>query len=318
MWAARRVFLIFILFFMPFVAWGLDEISYKLVGENIYNCAREVYGLNNSAELNQDHILDFFKVISKKNLEIQSFFMEPLSDLERALHHKVKSMSPPIVTRTSLENLKKILAAEGLHSPSFSSEVKCTITPDFENHLFGAFGCVFVTVAPYDGTERYGEVIIKFRDAVRAKSWGSPWSGNYFLLNHRNIAKDALYETQKFYQNKVEKNDVFMHYLNNITVGEDWNLALANQAVMYLRNSRDKEELELRSKEAIKLIDENDEKIFWDTFINSTHCFGYIEGKVINYLPLSSIKSIKVPKARLAEVLGSPGAQRVKNLISTY
>ncbi len=265
-------------------------------------------------------VKEFLDMVSRHNLEETALFMRPLNDLEERLFTKVASMQPPVVTRTVFANLRLILGQRGLLSPVEATRrglsINKTITPDLEEMLYGAYGCVFASAGPIDGTSRYGEVIIRLRDSVKLLGWGSPCSGHRFFKAIRN--KNPRELNQKIQQGQADAvtSDDYLHFSHFISVGRHWQENLAWQAVSFLRSAGDPEIAERRRLTAEALIAETDYRRFWDLFIpDPENAFGYIEARFPGYVPAEYFTSIEVPADRLTEVLSWPESRPYRNRI---
>ena len=76
------------------------------------------------------------------------------------------------------------------------------------------------------------------------------------------------------------------------------------------------EEKAKRRELAIKLLEETDERRFWQTFSkDGAYTCGYLEAKFEGYLPLASVESIEVEKQHLSELLSWPEAQTFRHRI---
>lgn len=322
-----RLYKIFTVFFVFLASFGFcytqNEFAAKThkVGESIVKGRRAALRLPiNGNEISRGQIHDYIQMVSRHNLEEIAFWSGFSSEVEKLLFNKIRSLRVPIVTRTSMSNLRKILQNHALMSPVEGVRrdlaVNKTVTPDLEEMLFGAYGCIFATVGLVDGSSRYGEVVIRLRNAVQEVGWATPWSGHYFFSN-------LLKEDTHLLEARIESgdmneigSDIYLQFSHFLIAGRDWNEALAWQAINYLRGGRDEAEKAKRRELAIKLLKETDDRRFWQTFSkDGAYTFGYLEAKFEGYLPLASVESIEVEKQHLSEVLSWPEAQTFRHRI---
>ncbi len=328
-----RVFLVVCLVFTARTLMALDHSSDLLfqaalsehaghrVAAALEESRRKTLGLPSPQRIfSAEHIDDYLDMISRHNLEETAFFMRPLNDLEQRLFAKVVSMRPPVVTRTAFASLRLILAQRGLLSPVEAARrglsINKTITPDLEEMLYGAYGCIFASAGPIDGTSRYGEVIIRLKDSVKSLGWGSPWSGHRFFKALRG--KNPRELNQKLQQGQADAvtGDDYLHFSHFISVGRHWSENLAWQAISFLRSAGDPETAEKRRLTAEAMIAETDYRRFWKLFIpDPENAFGYIEARFPGHVPAEYFASIEVPADRLAEVLSWPESRPFRNRI---
>ena len=322
-----RLYKIFTVFFVFLASFGFcytqNEFAAKThkVGESIVKGRRAALRLPiNGNEISRGQIHDYIQMVSRHNLEEIAFWSGFSSEVEKLLFNKIRSLRVPIVTRTSMSNLRKILQNHALMSPVEGVRrdlaVNKTVTPDLEEMLFGAYGCIFATVGLVDGSSRYGEVVIRLRNAVQEVGWATPWSGHYFFSNLLKEDTHLLEARIKSGDMNEIGSDIYLQFSHFLIAGRDWNEALAWQAINYLRGGRDEAEKAKRRELAIKLLKETDERRFWQTFSkDGAYTFGYLEAKFEGYLPLASVESIEVEKQHLSEVLSWPEAQTFRHRI---
>ena len=322
-----RLYKIFTVFFVFLASFGFcytqNEFAAKThkVGESIVKGRRAALRLPiNGNEISRGQIHDYIQMVSRHNLEEIAFWSGFSSEVEKLLFNKIRSLRVPIVTRTSMSNLRKILQNHALMSPVEGVRrdlaVNKTVTPDLEEMLFGAYGCIFATVGLVDGSSRYGEVVIRLRNAVQEVGWATPWSGHYFFSNLLKEDTHLLEARIESGDMKEIGSDIYLQFSHFLIAGRDWNEALAWQAINYLRGGRDEAEKAKRRELAIKLLKETDERRFWQTFSkDGAYTCGYLEAKFEGYLPLASVESIEVEKQHLSEVLSWPEAQTFRHRI---
>ncbi len=322
-----RLYKIFTVFFVFLASFGFcytqNEFAAKThkVGESIVKGRRAALRFPiNGNEISRGQIHDYIQMVSRHNLEEIAFNIGFSSELEKLLFNKIRSVPVPIVTRTSVTNLRKILQNHALMSPVEGVRrdlaVNKTVTPDLEEMLFGAYGCIFATVGLIDGSSRYGEVVIRLRNAIQEDGWATPWSGHYFFSNLLKEDTHLLEARIKSGDMNEIGSDIYLQFSHFLIAGRDWNEALAWQAINYLRGGRDEAEKAKRRELAIKLLKETDERRFWQTFSkDGAYTFGYLEAKFEGYLPLASVESIEVEKQHLSEVLSWPEAQIFRHRI---
>lgn len=315
---------------VSFLSWGSlgfcfsqNEFAAKThkVGESIVKGRRAALRFPiNGNEISRGQIHDYIQMVSRHNLEEIAFNIGFSSELEKLLFNKIRSVPVPIVTRTSVTNLRKILQNHALMSPVEGVRrdlaVNKTVTPDLEEMLFGAYGCIFATVGLIDGSSRYGDVVIRLRNAIQEVGWATPWSGHYFFSNLRQEDTHLLEARIKSGDMKEISSDIYLQFSHFLIAGRDWNDALAWQAINYLRCGLDDAEKAKRRELALKLLKETDDRRFWQAFAkDGAYTFGYLEAKFEGYLPLASVESIEVEKQHLSEVLSWPEAQIFRHRI---
>ncbi len=299
---------------------ALSDSDNHQVAASLAHNRRATLGLFPSTQMSSPtRVRDFLFLASRNNLEEIAFFLKPLSEFEEKLFNKVVSLRPPVVSRTNFANLRFILGQKGLLSPVEAARrrltVNKTITPDLEEVLYGAYGCVFASVGPIDGTERYGEVIIRLKDSVKSFGWGTPWSGHYFFKTIRGRAPKQINQDLQEGLSAVSADD-FVHFSRFVSIGRHWNESLAWQAVNYLRDTEDASVYEKRRQAAEALIAETDYRRFWELFVaDYENVFGYIEARFPGYIAAEYFESIEVPADRLKEVLSWPEARPFRNRI---
>jgi len=288
--------------------------------------------------LSEEQIRKWLELSSRTTMAEFELFLAPLTPLEARLLKKMESLTPPIVNRLSLENLRGVLKNGGLLSLAAEqkragNQVRHT-TPGVENLLYDAYQCVFASVGPPDGTPRYGEVIIRLKDSVREHGWATPFSGMHFVyaIRHKNArGMLELLEAGKELPTAPGSPlslgfDDRLHFSHYIVTEKEWSKALAYQAILVRRNlpaatSGD------QARRRFDALLEKDGREFWTWFIpapvagatkseaESRVPFGYLEGKFPDQVLIENFTSIEVPAELLAEVRSWPEAKACLGLI---
>lgn len=292
--------------------------NYPFCGEPVMDAEEEALGGNQGADLeSRAEIRDWMDVLSEANVAYSRQLLEPLSDKESLLLDKITSLLLPLVHRTSLESLASIFSLGGIYSPrelevSGLSTTHIT-TPPLEDYLLGGWDCVFTTVGPPDGTERYGEIIIRVSpDAVLETAWATPWSGWHFVnevLHKDGAGMNELLEKGLPLPTDPESDASLtlpnkLQYGDNTYVGEDWGRALGLSAIRMWRNSADQADVEQRVDEMLQTESAHD---FWMVFADwdpgqGVEPFAYLEAKYPAVLDVDSFEAIEVPADLLDQV----------------
>jgi len=277
--------------------------------------------------LDEERIEKWMEIGSRCTMAEFELFLAPLTEEEMALLEKMQRMQPPIVTRMAFEHLRGVLSKGALLSLREEEELRGNdvrhTTPAVENLLYGAYDCVFASVGPPDGSPRYGDVVIRLEDSVREHGWATPFSGMHFLWSIRH--KDAR-EMQKMLAagrklpttpgSPLELGfDDRLHFSHYVVTEQNWNRALAYQAILVLRNCDASNEGASVRRRFSQMMGKQGHA-FWALFIPprdedapaevqaANVPFGYLEAKIPDRLSLDRVISIEVQPERLDEVRG--------------
>lgn len=288
--------------------------------------------------LEEERIRKWLELSSRTTMAEFELFLSPLTAQETQLLEKMQRMPPPIVNRLSLENLRGVLKNGGLLSLHGEERLKNGAvrhtTPGVENLLYDAYECVFASVGPPDGSPRYGEVIIRLKDAVREHGWATPFSGMHFVsaIRHKDAQGmlDLLKAGQKLPTTPGSRLtlgfDDRLHFSHYIVSEKEWSAALAYQAILVLRNL-DTSAADKSARDRFETMLDKDGTEFWKLFIPAEIAglskeqerarvpFGYLEGKFPDQVLIENFTSIEVPADRLQEVRAWPEAQPHLKLI---
>lgn len=297
-----------------------------------------IAGLPFRRELDAETIRRWMEISSRSTMAEFELFLAPLSPHEQQLVEKIQSTAAPIVNRVHFEDLRSVLKNGQLSSylveERTGSHRKHT-TPALENELYGAYDCVFASIGPADGSPRYGDVVIRLRDAVREHGWATPFSGMHFMsaVRHKDAREmqQRLTSGQSLPTNPTDPLsldfDDRLHFSHYVVTEAHWNKALAYQAVLVLRSADDSSAGDQIRRRLSMLLGEHDAYEFWKIFLPAREMdlppaeaaarvpFGYLEGKFDGRLPIEDFTSIEVPQEKLSEVLSWPEAQAHRQLI---
>jgi len=275
--------------------------------------------------LTEERIRQWLELSSRTTLAEFELFAAPLAPQEARLLKKMETMAPPIVNRLSLENLRGVLKNGGLLSLAAEKNVAGNnvrhTTPGVENLLYDAYQCVFASVGPPDGTPRYGEVIIRLKDAVREHGWATPFSGMHFVyaIRHKNARGmlDLLTAGKELPTTPGSPLslgfDDRLHFSHYIVTEQEWSQALAYQAILVRRNL-DASSAGDQARRRFDQMLETEGREFWTQFIPAPVAgatkaeaearlpFGYLEGKFPDRVLIENFTSIEVPAEKLEEV----------------
>jgi hypothetical protein len=272
-------------------------------------------------EITPDRIKKCFEISSQATMMQFFVFLYPFSAGEEKLIRRVLASQPPIVSRTAFSRLKGILAQRALLSPREAVKrgviADRAVTPGSEDLLLGAFDCVFATVGPWSGAERYGDVIIRLKDSARTTGWATPWSGFSFLhwIRKKDTDRiDALIHSN--YDPGIDNDDRLL-YLMFVVDGKDWNLALGYEAVIFLRAQ---EQLTQAQRDGIieRALDMETPEKFWTFFLGKHYGkgpMGYLEAKFPAFVPADYFESIEVPADKFDEVMSWPESEPFRKII---
>lgn len=102
--------------------------------------------------VDSDMAQEWRRLSSQATLSEFGLFLGPLSPEETQLLAAIDRMPLPIVHRTSVETLRKVLSARALLSSSeaerLGQDVSGKTTPKMEAELYGAYNYVFASVGP--------------------------------------------------------------------------------------------------------------------------------------------------------------------------
>ena len=288
--------------------------------------------------LDADTIRKWMNLASKNTMGELELFLGALSPQETQLLEVIERMPAPIVNRLQFADLRGVLSKGGLLSLREEEKLKGGnvrhTTPGVENELFGAYDCVFASVGPPDGSPRYGDVIIRLKDAVREHGWATPFSGMHFMWEVRH--KDARQMQALLAAGKTLPPppsplslgfDDRLHFSNYVVTEKEWNRALAYQAILVLRNLDDSSASEQVRNRLAGMLGTTDPAMFWTLFIPALEPnlppeeeaarvpFGYLEGKFPGKFSIDDFSAIEVSAEQLAEVRSWPEAKPYLDLI---
>lgn len=289
--------------------------------------------------LDQAKLKKWLEISSRTTMAEFELFLSPFTAEETALLKAIKRHRAPIINRLHFANLRDVLKEKALVSLKIEEarehdSLRHT-TPAVENELYGAFDAVFTSVGPPHGSPRYGDVIIRLKDSVREHGWATPFSGMHFIyaVRHQDARKmqDLLAEGKQLPTSRYNPLhlgfDDRLHFSHYVVTENDWNKALAYQAILVYRNL-DQSPASLKVKQRFQaMLTERDSQKFWSLFIpdrlkNGTPeedaervPFGYLEGKFDNQVSIDFFTSIEVPQEKLSEVRSWPEAQPYLHLI---
>lgn len=272
-------------------------------------------------EVSAEQIRKCFEINSDATMKQYSLFLSPFTDNEKKFMEHLKNSPPPIVSRTSFARLRGIMKQKALLSPREAVRrgiiAERAVTPGSEDILLGAFDCVFATVGTWDGTPRYGDVIIRLKDSSKEIGWATPWSGFSFLKWIRKKDHKRMDFAVAHNQDPGINNDDRLLYLMFIIAGKDWNAALGYEAIIFLRAQ---DQMTQADKNAVieKALQLKDPREFWNFFVGKHHGkgpMGYMEAKFPAFVPSEYFESIEVPENKLAEVMSWLEAEPFMNII---
>jgi len=230
-----------------------------------------------------------------------------LSDREKKISALVDKFPYQIIHRMPIERLPSILKQEALLAPREAKRrdipLDAPFTPGLEDSLFGGHDCVFVSVGPVKGRDRYGDVIIHVKKDAPLQAWGSLKSGWYFVSSQRN--RDPHGEDEATADDRL-------HFSHNIYTQGDWQQFFKLSLISFLRSKDDSERPQLEET----LLNAQSGHEFWKTMDDNR--LGYLEGKVAAQLPLSWVEKIEVPASRLQEILNRSESHNWSGIITGY
>jgi hypothetical protein len=242
------------------------------------------------------------------------------------------------VNRLHFNDLRGVFARKGLLSlheeeKFMGGDVQHT-TPGVEIQLFGAYDCVFASIGPPNGTPRYGDVIIRLKDAVRDHGWATPTSGMHFLwaVRHKDARQmQALLAAGKSLPAPPSPLSIGfddrLAFSNQVVTEEEWNRALAYQAILVLRNLHDSPASDKVRGRLARMLATKDPVAFWTSFIPAEEPnqspaelaarvpFGYLEGKFPGRFSIDDFTSIEISADQLSEVRTWPEAKPYLHLV---
>ena len=283
-------------------------------------------------------IRKWMNLASENTMAEFELFLAPLSPQEAQLLEVIERMPAPIVNRLEFDDLRGVLSKGGLLSlreeeKQRGSEVRHT-TPGIENQLYGAYDCVFASVGPPDGSPRYGDVIIRLKDAVREHGWATPFSGMNFMWQVRH--KDARQMQAILAAGKPLPPppgalslgfDDRLHFSNYVVTEQEWNRALAYQAILVVRNLDSSPASEQVRERLAQMLVTDDPAKFWALFIPAREPnlspaeeaagvpFGYLEGKFPGRFLIEDFAAIEVSAEQLELVRTWPEAKRYLGIV---
>lgn len=255
------------------------------------------------------------RALSKANLEMEKYALGELSETELKLLKKAMSLKQYIVHRIPFDKFENVLLIESLMSPSIATkknfQLKGIITPPMEDELFGGHQCVFMTLGPPKGRENYGEIAIYFKDQIRNSAWATPWSGWYFVKEHRSINTDKV---SKLYGSKLRNiinSNEQRAYSQELYTGNNFSEAFAFAIIENIR----KMNINKSSKDNLinDLIKIKDDKLFWNEIDNKR--LGYFEVKYPEKIDFDMIEYIEVPAKYRDKLTQNPNYMKWKNLL---
>ena len=293
-----------ILSFLIFLAY-VPFLSAETCGGPIARSHIESFTLNLSSDISFEKEFKLIDYASSARVKQLKILMEPLSDIEKKIMAKASLFKPYLVTRVKFDKLRSIFKAEALLSASKAIKdgwlKEKPFTPVMEDKLFGGHSCVFASLGPPQGRERYGDVLFRLDiKALENKTWGSFSSGYYFLKSqrHKNMKEEV----------KVIKDDI-AGFSNTVFSGQYLDDLYPYMVINFLR-SFPKDKANKISKELLSIKDRSS----FCSFIDSNR-IGYMEAKIADSVSLDVILAIEVPADKLSEVLSWPEAKPHKNKI---
>lgn len=288
--------------------------------------------------LDAETIRKWMNLASKNTMAEFELFLGPLSPQETQLLEVIERMPAPIVNRLAFADLRGVLSKGGLLSLREEEKLKGGevphTTPGVENQLFGAYDCVFASVGPPDGSPRYGDVIIRLKDAVREHGWATPFSGMHFMwaVRHKDARQmQALLAAGKPLPPPPSPLslgfDDRLHFSNYVVTEKEWNRALAYQAILVLRNLDDLPASKQVRGRLAAMLGTTDPAEFWALFIPTVEAnlppaeeaarapLGYLEGKFPGKFSIDDFSAIEVSAEQLGQVRSWPEAQPYLHLI---
>lgn len=290
-------------------------------------------------QLDTEKIKKWLEISSQCTMSEFELFLSPLSDEEKELLKVIESKPAPIVNRLKFESLRHVLKQKALVSLRVEEESEhnklAHTTPAVENLLYGAFDVVFASVGPPHGSPRYGDVIIRLKDAVRENGWATPFSGMHFMyaIRHKDarkmqdmLAAGKTLPTSPYNPLNLGFDDR-LHFSHYVVTEKSWNRALAYQAILVRRNLDNSATSKKVKQRFFEMLTEKKPQKFWSLFIpprlkNGTPQqdaenvpFGYLEGKFDDKVSSKYFTSIEVPAEKLSEVQSWPEAQPFLHLI---
>ena len=297
-----------------------------------------VAGQSFNRPLDATTIRKWMELASECTMAEFELFLAPLTPEEKRLLEAIEKMPAPIVNRLHFDDLRGVFAKKGLLSlheeeKLKGGEVRHT-TPGVENLLYGAYDCVFASIGPPNGTPRYGDVIIRLKDAVRDHGWATPTSGMHYMwaVRHKDARQmQALLAVGKPLPAPPSPLslgfDDRLAFSHQVVTEAEWNRALAYQAILVLRNLDDSPASEMVRARLAKMLATADSAEFWTLFLpalepNLTPAeeaarvpFGYLEGKFPDKFSIDDFTSIEVSAEQLQEVRSWPEAEPYLHLL---
>ncbi|MEK7720783.1 MAG: hypothetical protein AAB359_00170 [Elusimicrobiota bacterium] len=257
-------------------------------------------------ELSDEAKYGILRINSRARAEQLKLILLPLSEGELRLAAKMGEFKPHLVSRAPFEKLRSVLKAGQLLSPRElerrGMRAARPYTPEMEDILFGGYSCVFAALGPYQGRERYGDVVFRFDpEKIKKKAWATFSSGYYYMIAVRKIRLEAGY--------KPAPDDI-RGFADTVFTGDDWDEVYPLMVVAHLRNKPDSGKL------LDKLLAASDAVKFYD--LVEKHKVGYMEAKILDYVDLTDAERIEAPKDKLKEALAWPEAAPYREKLHPY
>jgi hypothetical protein len=253
-------------------------------------------------ELTPETEYAMLRTASRARLEQLNLALSPLSRDEAALAVKMSVMKPYLVTRIGFKNLRAVLKSGSLLSPraleAMGKAGDKPYTPKLEDELFGGYSCVFASLGPYNGRERYGEVAFRLKNGVGRRAWASFSSGYHYISAVRKKDASSGYSPS---------GDDVRGFIDTVFSGDDWSEAYPLMLVAYLRGKPGRAEI------IKKLLAAPDGRAFYE--IVDGERIGYLEVKIPDSVSLEDVERIEVPAGRLWEALAWEEVERYRGKI---
>ncbi len=236
--------------------------------------------------------------ISAANLDVIAQEVDPLNPDESAVFNAFLSLPAPIVRRINFSGFMRVFdkdfdgAFRSIRGQGRKSPRETGKSNSFEDELYNAWSCAFVTVGSSTGREIYGEVLIGLRGPLPDTTWGTTYSAaRYFFPN----------ASPSFPTDRMEQVSMRAKYAKALFVPQDWPKWSAYDAIRKMRANRGK------LSEVLSLLKERDpakrSRDFWNYF--SKNEILALEAKMNELLPFETIEFIEMSPVDFANANSS-------------
>jgi hypothetical protein len=215
---------------------SVDKDAENQCGEPLVRAREVSFGIPISTlgDLSREKIFEVLQRLSKSNVTAMDQLLQPYSSRELQIFKILGLKVPAMVHRLPFEKLKSVLAHGAILSPREANSknlmLESPFTPNFEDSLFGGHDCVFVSVGPRNGRQRYGDVALRVKPRS-VRSWATPASGWAFIEWDRGGTTG-----------KSEASlDDRRHFMLTVVTDRDWQSFYPMAVIAFLRSRESNE-----------------------------------------------------------------------------